>query len=88
MDYLTTCDRYFSVDPTQLQVLSMSGTPKQQKYALRILPVRLVKPVLRHKFHNPQNLADEPILQKGFPSTLNDSDFREYDRQRSFTCSH
>ncbi|KAK6908644.1 hypothetical protein I204_02063 [Kwoniella mangroviensis CBS 8886] len=31
---------YFSVDPTQLQVLSISGTPKQQKYAMKILPVR------------------------------------------------
>jgi hypothetical protein len=31
---------YFSVDPTQLQVLSISGTPKQQEYARRILPVR------------------------------------------------
>ncbi|GFZ49868.1 Protein MAM3 [Saitozyma sp. JCM 24511] len=31
---------YFSVDPTQLQVLSISGTPKQQNYARRILPVR------------------------------------------------
>ncbi|WWD20450.1 hypothetical protein CI109_104926 [Kwoniella shandongensis] len=31
---------YFSVDPTQLQVLSMSGTPKQQEYARQILPVR------------------------------------------------
>ncbi|RXK36611.1 hypothetical protein M231_06152 [Tremella mesenterica] len=31
---------YFSVDPTQLQVLSISGTPKQQDYAKRILPVR------------------------------------------------
>ncbi len=33
-------NRYFSVDPTQLQVLSMSGTAKQQDYARRILPVR------------------------------------------------
>lgn len=33
-------NRYFSVDPTQLQVLSMSGTVKQQEYARRILPVR------------------------------------------------
>ncbi|WWC92621.1 uncharacterized protein L201_007580 [Kwoniella dendrophila CBS 6074] len=31
---------YFSVDPTQLQVLSISGTPKQQDYARKILPVR------------------------------------------------
>ncbi|WVR07902.1 hypothetical protein IAU60_004945 [Kwoniella sp. DSM 27419] len=31
---------YFSVDPTQLQVLSISGTPKQQQYARQILPVR------------------------------------------------
>ncbi|WVW87114.1 hypothetical protein I302_109171 [Kwoniella bestiolae CBS 10118] len=31
---------YFSVDPTQLQVLSISGTPTQQKYAMKILPVR------------------------------------------------
>ncbi|WRT69876.1 uncharacterized protein IL334_006867 [Kwoniella shivajii] len=31
---------YFSVDPTQLQVLSISGTPKQQEYARKILPVR------------------------------------------------
>ncbi|WWC73902.1 uncharacterized protein I206_107874 [Kwoniella pini CBS 10737] len=31
---------YFSVDPTQLQVLSISGTPKQQNYARKILPVR------------------------------------------------
>ncbi|KAK8849819.1 hypothetical protein IAR55_005155 [Kwoniella newhampshirensis] len=31
---------YFSVDPTQLQVLSISGTPKQQEYARQILPVR------------------------------------------------
>ncbi|ORY34620.1 hypothetical protein BCR39DRAFT_585588 [Naematelia encephala] len=31
---------YFSVDPTQLQVLSISGTPKQQQYARKILPVR------------------------------------------------
>ena len=32
--------RYFSVDPTQLQVLSMSGTVQQREYAQRILPVR------------------------------------------------
>nr|ODN86745.1 hypothetical protein L203_03994 [Cryptococcus depauperatus CBS 7841] len=31
---------YFSVDPTQLQVLAISGTPKQQKYARLIMPVR------------------------------------------------
>ncbi|KAL7425285.1 hypothetical protein Q5752_000973 [Cryptotrichosporon argae] len=31
---------YFSVDPTQLQVLAMSGTPKQQALANRILPIR------------------------------------------------
>lgn len=31
---------YFSVDPTQLQVLSISGTPKQQEYARKIMPVR------------------------------------------------
>ncbi|WVQ95879.1 hypothetical protein IAU59_002978 [Kwoniella sp. CBS 9459] len=31
---------YFSVDQTQLQVLSISGTPKQQEYARRIMPVR------------------------------------------------
>ncbi|OCF34400.1 hypothetical protein I316_03914 [Kwoniella heveanensis BCC8398] len=30
---------YFSVDPTQLQVLSISGTAKQQEYARRIMPV-------------------------------------------------
>ncbi|WVF68326.1 hypothetical protein IAT40_003091 [Kwoniella sp. CBS 6097] len=31
---------YFSVDQTQLQVLSISGTAKQQEYARRIMPVR------------------------------------------------
>ncbi|KAK4689883.1 metal transporter CNNM, partial [Tremellales sp. Uapishka_1] len=31
---------YFSVDPTQLQVLSISGTPKQQEYARKIMPIR------------------------------------------------
>ncbi|KAL1412592.1 hypothetical protein Q8F55_000339 [Vanrija albida] len=31
---------YFSVDPTQLQVLSISGTPIQQQYARKIMPVR------------------------------------------------
>ncbi|ODN76402.1 CBS domain-containing protein [Cryptococcus wingfieldii CBS 7118] len=31
---------YFSVDPTQLQVLSISGTAKQQEYARLIMPVR------------------------------------------------
>ncbi|WVQ75716.1 hypothetical protein IAR50_005346 [Cryptococcus sp. DSM 104548] len=31
---------YFSVDPTQLQVLSISGTPQQQEYARLIMPVR------------------------------------------------
>lgn len=31
---------YFSIDPTQLQVLSISGTPVQQERAKRIIPVR------------------------------------------------
>lgn len=31
---------YFSVDPTQLQVLSMSGTETQRRYARKIMPVR------------------------------------------------
>ncbi|ORX37563.1 hypothetical protein BD324DRAFT_385136 [Kockovaella imperatae] len=32
--------RYFSVDQTQLQVLSISGTKKQQEHARKIIPVR------------------------------------------------
>ncbi|WVQ84841.1 hypothetical protein IAT38_006998 [Cryptococcus sp. DSM 104549] len=31
---------YFSVDQTQLQVLAISGTPKQQEYARLIMPIR------------------------------------------------
>jgi len=35
--------RYFSIDQTQLQVLSISGNAKQQEHARKIMPVRSVK---------------------------------------------
>ncbi|KAI0745390.1 hypothetical protein C8Q76DRAFT_605976 [Earliella scabrosa] len=66
---------YMSLDETQLHVLSISGTPKQKKYAKKILPVRknghllLITLLLANMVVNEAlPVISEPVLGGGIPS--------------------
>lgn len=58
---------YFSVDPTQLQVLSISGTPKQQEYARKIMPVRKNGHLLLTSLVIVNMLVNEALVSPFYP---------------------
>ncbi|KAK1228301.1 hypothetical protein PQX77_008665 [Marasmius sp. AFHP31] len=66
---------YMSLDETQLNVLSISGTPSQRKYAQKIIPVRknghllLVTLLLANMIVNESlPVISDPVLGGGIPS--------------------
>ncbi|PFH49155.1 hypothetical protein AMATHDRAFT_195293 [Amanita thiersii Skay4041] len=68
---------YMSLDETQLNVLSVSGTPTQRKYANKIKPIRknghllLVTLLLANMIVNETlPIIADPILGGGFPSVV------------------
>ncbi|KAI0356283.1 DUF21-domain-containing protein [Trametes cingulata] len=68
---------YMSLDETQLHVLSISGTPKQKKYADKILPIRknghllLISLLLANMIVNEAlPIISEPVLGGGIESVV------------------
>ncbi|KAI0365675.1 DUF21-domain-containing protein [Pilatotrama ljubarskyi] len=68
---------YMSLDETQLHVLSISGTPKQKKYADKILPIRknghllLISLLLANMIVNEAlPVISEPVLGGGIESVV------------------
>ncbi|KAH9851328.1 hypothetical protein C2E23DRAFT_830325 [Lenzites betulinus] len=68
---------YMSLDETQLHVLSISGTPKQKKYAEKILPIRknghllLISLLLANMIVNEAlPVISEPVLGGGIESVV------------------
>ncbi|KAJ2993980.1 hypothetical protein NUW54_g7629 [Trametes sanguinea] len=68
---------YMSLDETQLHVLSISGTPKQKKYAKKILPIRknghllLITLLLANMIANEAlPVISEPVFGNGIVSVV------------------